>query len=1131
MLRLLRHLILGLILILTGLSGVLFWLLDTESGLQWILKQVPDLKIKSIQGRLFEEISLEEIAFQNKEFNIKIQKVNFAWQPLLLLKKQLLLNSFIIEKAHIELPAISSSTKPANHKPLEIPDLKLPVQIILQDIQLRDIHIKQGDQMLPVLNGLILRADVSEKLQLYKLAIQTPLATADLKGFLQLSKPFDLNFDIHWQAPIPLDNLQAAGKGRLSGNVNKLMVDHELKMPVNLSLSAQLETPLTHPLWQTYLKWDNLSYPLSGETLVNSSNGDIQAQGDLQHYQIKVATDLKGQQIPVSKWFLEIAGDLEKANIQTLRGELLKGIFETTGQITWKPDITWQLALKGEKLQPAELIPDLKGDIGFKIHTVGKLLENNQPQLTVNIEELAGKLRNYPINLKSELFIDKTHYFLKNLTARSGSATLQATADFQAPNVNAEFQLQANNLKEVLPTAKGKINAKGQIKGGLPLPKFTLNLNAEKIGFENINLEKLKLDLNADPLKNQAFQINLEATNLSKDQKIQLNTAKLHSDGILSNHALTLAVDSPLAQLNTQLKGGFFQNQQTWKGQLEKLFFEMPNLLKIGLSQAAKLQLSAKDIKLEQSCFLAQFKQQKAGKTCVLADWNVQKGTHAELQLSDLTLDVLKPILPTNIHLDNSLSGSFKADLQPNGTINAESAWQLDKGQLKIEDKINGLQTFDVLGGTLDLKLNKQGLQTQLKLQPLDFVDVNANITLPNFNKLPFNIEKQSIQGKIYTKVQNFDRLPQLVPILEKAEGFLQLDADLNGKLTNPQIQGILDLNAPLLQLPDLGLQLKDLHLTARNQAFDKLDIQGRVRSGEGYLTLGGALTMAEKWALALHLDGKNFEVVNNPSAWVIISPAVGLQLQPNLLNLEGEIVVPDATLTPVLSGGSGGAISISPDAKIKSKQPKETTPKSTLQIAGGIKIKLDEKISLKVADFQSRLGGEFAITFKPNEMIPLASGSINVFDGFYRAYGQDLQIRQGKIIFTGDYMSNPTLNIETVRRIYGDPAVEMAGVSIRGQAKKPEIKLFSKPQLAESKILSYVMFGNSMLEQGGNRTMQMGVYLTPELYVGYGLNILQSKNDNSQNFNIRYEFTPRWGVEAQFGQNDSGVDISYTIE
>jgi translocation and assembly module TamB len=1131
MLRLLRHLLLGLVLILSGLSGVLFWLLDTESGLQWILKQIPDLKIKSIQGRLLEDIALKDISFHNKEINLQIQQVRFSWQPLFLIDKKLVLNSLIIEKANIELPAPIPTEKPAKKEPLEIPDLKLPIQIILQDIQLLDLQIKQGDQTLPALNELLLSAEITDQLQIHKLDIKTPLATADLKGFFQLSKPFDLNFKINWQAPIPMDNLQASGNALLHGNLEKLILEHDLKNPIKLNTYAQVETPLTNPLWQTHLKWETIQYPLSGNALVQTSNGDIQAQGNLKEYQIKIATDLKGQQIPVSKWFIDVEGDFEKAKINQLRSELLKGIFETAGKVSWKPNITWELALKGEKFQPSVQFPELDGEIGFKIQTDGKLLENHQPQANVNIEEIAGKLRNYPINLKSQLFIDKTHYFLKNLTAQSDSATLQAKADFQAPNINAEFQLQANNLKEVLPKAQGKIQAKGQINGTLPMPKIALEMNANNAGFEDLILEKLKLVLNADPLKNQAFNIALDAQNLSKSGKLQLKSAKLRSDGTLPKHNLNLTVDSPIAQVNTQLKGGFFQTQQMWKGQLEKLFFEMPDLAKINLLQASNLNLSAKSANLEKSCFNLHFKQQKAGKNCVSADWNLQKGASIENQLSEVSLTLLKPYLPSNISIDNVLNGTLQAKISPNNTISAKSDWELKNGQLKIEHEINGLQTFEVLGGTLNLNLDQQGLQTKLNFQPLDFVKLEADIKLPNFGKLPINLEKQTIQGKIYTKVENFDRFPQLVSVLEKAEGFLQLSADLSGKLTSPQIQGVLEVNAPLLQLPDLGLKFKDLQLTARNQNLEKLDIQGTVNSGNGYLGIGGTLAMKDKMQLVLDIEGKNFEVLNNPNAWVIISPKISVQFQPNLLNLNGEIVIPDANITPVLSGGTGGGVGISPDAKVKSKQKTEETAKSALQILGEIKIKLDEKIRLKVADFQSRLGGEFVMNFKPNELIPLANGSINVFDGFYRAYGQDLQIKKGQIAFTGDYVSNPTLDIETIRKIYGDPAVEMAGVSIKGLAKKPEIKLFSKPQLPESKVLSYVMFGNSMLEQGGNRTMQMGIYLTPELYVGYGLNVLQSKSDNSQNFNIRYELTPRWGIEAQFSQSDSGVDISYTIE
>lgn len=1127
MLRLFRHLIFGLVIIVSGVSGVLFWLLATESGLQWVFKQIPNLKVKTVQGRFLKEINLESLSFQNKEIKLQIQQVNFSWQPLFLFDKKLFLNSLFVKKADIELPTPSQTEK----EPLEIPELKLPIQIVLQNIQLRDLQIKQGDKTLPSLNEFFLEAEINEKLQIHTLDIKTPLANAKLQGFFQFSKPFDLNFKINWQAPIPIDNLQASGNALLYGNLEKLILEHDLKNPINLNSYLQIQTPLTNPLWQTHLKWETMQYPFSGNALVQTSNGDIQAQGNLKQYQVKFAADLKGQQIPISKWLIDIEGDFEKARINQLRGELLKGVFETSGKVSWKPNITWELALKGEKLQPSVQFPELDGEIGFKIQTDGKLLENHQPQANVNIEEITGKLRNYPINLKSQLFINKTQYFLESLTARSGTAILQAKADFHAPDVNAEFQLQANDLKEILPQAQGKIHAKGQINGTLPMPKIALEMHVDKAGFEDFILEKLKLVLNADPLKNQLFNLALDAQNLEKAGKQQLKTAKLRSDGTLPKHRLHLTVDSPIAQFNTQLKGGFFYDQQTWTGQLEKLLFEMPDLFKISLLQATNLNISAKTANLEKSCFNLQFKQQKAGKNCLTADWNMQKGASIENQLSEVSLTLLKPYLPSNISIDNVLNGTLQAKIFPNNTILAKLDWELKAGQLKIEDEINGLQTFEVLGGTLNLNLDQQGLQTKLNFQPLDFVKLDADIKLPNFGKLPINIQKQTIQGKIYTKVDNFDRLPQLVSALEKAEGFLQLSADLSGKLTSPQIQGVLDLNAPLLQLPDLGLKFKDLQLRARNQSLEKLDIQGTVNSGNGYLGIGGTLVMKDKMSLALNIEGKNFEVLNNPNAWVIISPHLSVQFQPNLLNLNGEIVIPDANLTPALRGGTGGGVGMSPDAKVKSQQKTEETKKTTLQILGEIKIKLDEKIRLKVADFQSRLGGEFMMNFKPNELIPLANGSINVFDGFYRAYGQDLQIKKGQIIFTGDYVNNPTLDIETIRKIHGDPAVEMAGVSIKGPAKRPEIKLFSKPQLPESKALSYVMFGNSMLEQGGNRTMHMGIYLTPKLYVGYGLNILQSKNDNSQNFNIRYELTPRWGIEAQCGQNESGVDISYTIE
>ncbi|WP_236839513.1 translocation/assembly module TamB domain-containing protein [Beggiatoa leptomitoformis] len=56
---------------------------------------------------------------------------------------------------------------------------------------------------------------------------------------------------------------------------------------------------------------------------------------------------------------------------------------------------------------------------------------------------------------------------------------------------------------------------------------------------------------------------------------------------------------------------------------------------------------------------------------------------------------------------------------------------------------------------------------------------------------------------------------------------------------------------------------------------------------------------------------------------------------------------------------------------------------------------------------------------------------------------------------------------------------------------------------------------------------LSLGTYLTPQLYVGYGLSLV----NQNRIFNIRYELSRKWGVEASIGTEDKGADFSYILE
>ena len=85
------------------------------------------------------------------------------------------------------------------------------------------------------------------------------------------------------------------------------------------------------------------------------------------------------------------------------------------------------------------------------------------------------------------------------------------------------------------------------------------------------------------------------------------------------------------------------------------------------------------------------------------------------------------------------------------------------------------------------------------------------------------------------------------------------------------------------------------------------------------------------------------------------------------------------------------------------------------------------------------------------------ATGELAIRDGSYRAYGQNLDIRTGRLLFAGGPLTTPGLDVEAVRRPASDVLV---GVRVRGTLREPVFALFSEPDMSQSRQLSWLVLG-----------------------------------------------------------------------
>jgi len=196
---------------------------------------------------------------------------------------------------------------------------------------------------------------------------------------------------------------------------------------------------------------------------------------------------------------------------------------------------------------------------------------------------------------------------------------------------------------------------------------------------------------------------------------------------------------------------------------------------------------------------------------------------------------------------------------------------------------------------------------------------------------------------------------------------------------------------------------------------------------------------------------------------------------------------------------------------------------------------------------------------------VSTGTGEIIIHEGRYRAYGQRLDIEDGRLLFTGSSLDNPGLDVRAIRRV-NEITV---GLQVGGRLQQPQIELYSIPAMDQTDMLSYLILGrpmettnsseSQMMSQaalalglaggdslarqvgdqfgldemrvesndtGDQASLVVGRHLSPDLYVSYGVGLVEAINT----LRLRYRLAERWHVQVESGEYQ-GADLLFTIE
>jgi translocation and assembly module TamB len=379
-------------------------------------------------------------------------------------------------------------------------------------------------------------------------------------------------------------------------------------------------------------------------------------------------------------------------------------------------------------------------------------------------------------------------------------------------------------------------------------------------------------------------------------------------------------------------------------------------------------------------------------------------------------------------------------------------------------------------------KIKNEWLMTLRLIVNQDFT-LGAAVSFPEFNGSLMN---QPMNGKIHFTAADLSLLTQLLPDVKNPHGVLNGQVILQGTLKKPLYKMTLALENGRFNFPMLGLQPNNVRAQGQMDNSLNLEFTGTFQSGIGTAKLQGSCDFGQSGLpLTLAIQGNNLTIIHLSEYHVTASPNISLLLTYPSITVTGKVLISEASMIPK---NITTAVTLPDEVIFVDQQKAIPIVASPIQLTIHLSLELGENVNIDYNNLKAKLLGHMTVSKTPGSLAQ-ASGELYTTQGQYTAYGQKLAISTGRLIYTGNSLMNPGLDIRATKKVkrvvtqnanafttntalQNIPiATEMStvGVQVLGTADNPKISLFSIPaDLSQSDILSYLLIGVPQSQASG---------------------------------------------------------------
>ncbi|MBU9827108.1 autotransporter assembly complex protein TamB [Rahnella perminowiae] len=1039
-------------------------------------------------------------------------------------------------------------------KPLlpELPDFRLPVDLDIQQILAENLRLT-GDTDVLITRFELKASTQNQRVTLDKLIVRSPQGSVDGVGQATLNQNWPVEMTVNTAVnidPLKGEKIKLKVAGGLRG---KLDVGLNLSGPVRAQLALQTQLAEAGLPLDLKLSSDALQWPLTGTPQYQVKGFTFNVSGKATGYALSLRSDFKGDQIPPATLTLDGTGNVEQFRLKLLRLAALEGNADLTGVVDWSKAISWNSELKLTGINTAKQYPDWPSKLQGKITTRGSLYGGTW-QMQIPVLDLTGNVKQNAVkaqgNVRGNSYgqwdIPQLHLELgrNNLDVKG---TLSDTWDLDA-------KVDAPHLDGALPGLGGVVKGMLQLRGDLKAPKLLADLTATGLKWQALTVRRV--DIKGDVSSTDQIQGNLAVrVQQLKQDALDITDINLDAKGDEKKHELTLKVEGKPVSGHLALNGSFDRATEEWKGSITNTLFDTPvGQWRLNRSVALDYFNKEQRITVGPHCW-----QNPNADLCVPKTIDAGASGQASVVLNRFDLAMIKPFLTDDTQLSGVFSGKADVSWKAEGGLPQASVSLVGKG-VKVQQLVQGSPlpvAFDTLNLNAGLNNGRASLDWLIKITHNGQLDGSIQIADPQ--------GKRNLSGNVNIARISMDLLQPALMDGEKASGILNASLRLGGNAQKPLVFGKLALTDVDFDAQFMPFDITDANIGINFNGMSSI-MEGVIKTAQGQLELNGNADWSElnAWRARIAARGNKVRVSVPPMVRLDVSPDLVFDATPQLFSLNGTVDIPWARIT--VQELPESAVGVSSDEVMLNDQRQPIAPASaSIPINSNLMVNIGKDVRLDAFGLKARLEGALKVA-QDSRGLGL-NGQINIPSGRFHAYGQDLIVRKGQLLFSGP-ADQPLLNLEAIRNPDATENDVVAGLRVTGEADAPKLEIFSDPAMSQQEALSYLLRGQGLDNSGGDSgamtsaLIGLGVaqsgklvgkigeafgvsnlaldtqgvgdssqvvvsgYVLPGLQVKYGVGIF----DSLATLTLRYRLMPKLYLQAVSGI-DQALDLLYQFE